>query len=190
VILGLDKKPIKIQKMLLMSSFQELHLYMIEHYTKVKVDNNKILFSEHTLRTFLPKHIKKAGDRYKQMCGCQTCVIFKDMYQCVKIWREKLISKQQVLIDSLPQSRANSEKRKDLDDYKLSVMKDNSIFPERAWNAAAELVCDKVVIHVNVGEVLTAKPFHKFGCVMGVCPDCPKWKDIIPLLETKCTDLI
>jgi hypothetical protein len=104
---------------------------MIEHYTKMKIDNNKILFSERTLRIFLPKHIKKAGDQYKQMCGCQTWVIFKDMYQCVKIWRGKSISKQQVLMDSLPRSRANSEKRKDLDDYKLSVMKDTAYFQKR-----------------------------------------------------------
>ena len=85
VVFGHDNQPIKIQKMLLMSSYRELHLYMIDNYRDMKIDDGKVLFSETTLRNIMPRHIKKAGDRYKQMCGCQVCIIFKDMYSCLRL---------------------------------------------------------------------------------------------------------
>jgi hypothetical protein len=85
VVFGNDNQPIKIQKMLLMSSYRELHLYMIDNYRDMKIDDGKVLFSETTLRNIMPRHIKKAGDRYKQMCGCQVCIIFKDMYSCLRL---------------------------------------------------------------------------------------------------------
>ena len=62
VIHGTDNEPIKIQKMLLMASYRELHLYMIDNYKGMIGDDGKILFSKNTLRKLMPKHIKKAGD--------------------------------------------------------------------------------------------------------------------------------
>ncbi len=62
VIYGTDNEPIKIQKMLLMASYRELHLYMIDYYKEMIGDDGKIVFSKNTLRKLMPKHIKKAGD--------------------------------------------------------------------------------------------------------------------------------
>ncbi len=147
VIYGTDNEPIKVQKMLLMASYWELHLYMIDNYKGMIGDNGKILFSKNTLRKLMPKHIKKVGDRYKQMCGCQTCIIFKDMYACLKMWRKKYISRKQGKIDAIHQCSCTLTARQDqLDEYISKVMKDGEITLVRAWDAAAELACPKVEI--------------------------------------------
>jgi hypothetical protein len=85
VILGLDNQPLKIQKMLLMASYQELHLYMKDNYTGMVLNDSTTLLCKRSLMRMMTKQIKKAGERYKQMCRCQTCIIFKDMYACEKI---------------------------------------------------------------------------------------------------------
>ncbi len=72
VVQGDDNLPKKIQKWLLMSSYWELHLYMIENFQGMMTDGGDIWYSESTIRRIMPKNIKKAGERYKQMCGCQT----------------------------------------------------------------------------------------------------------------------
>jgi hypothetical protein len=55
VVLGHDNQPIMIQKMLLMSSYRELHLYMIDNYRDMMMDNGTVLFSECTLRKIMPR---------------------------------------------------------------------------------------------------------------------------------------
>jgi hypothetical protein len=150
VVYGNDNQPLKIKKMILMSSYRELHLYMIDNYRDMKMDDGKVLFSECTLRKIMPRHIKKAGDRYKQMCGCQVCIIFKDMYSCLRPWRKKFISRLQTKIGAMQQcSRNRSSKQDILDEYKSKVMHNNTIVPERAWNAVAELACPKVDIKMT-----------------------------------------
>ena len=83
VIYGADEKPLKIQKKLLMSSYRELRLYMIDNYSGMVINEDTVLYSESTLMKIMPNHIKKAGERYKQMCGCQTCIIYKLKLCCI-----------------------------------------------------------------------------------------------------------
>jgi hypothetical protein len=150
VVYGDNNQPLKIQKMLLMSSYRELHLYMIDNYREMKMDDGKILFPECTLRKIMPRHIKKAGERYKQMCGCQVCIIFKDMYSCLRLWRKKFISRLQTKIDAMHQGSHGRSTRQDiLDAYKSKVMHNDTIVPERAWNVVAELACPKVDIEMT-----------------------------------------
>jgi hypothetical protein len=47
-----------------MSSYCELHLYMIENYKGMLTDDGKIHFSENTLCRLMTKHVKKAGNQY------------------------------------------------------------------------------------------------------------------------------
>jgi len=144
VVRDVDNKPVQIQKRLLMSSYRELHLYMIENYKGMLNDEGKIRFSEDTLRRLMPTQIKKAGDRYKQMCGCQCCVICKDMYQNLKLWRKRYIKTKQQEIDGMQvQSRFRTTKTEELASYKFKVMDGNeNIHPERAWDASAQLACE------------------------------------------------
>ena len=105
VIFDTDNKPIKIQKKLLMGSYRELRLYMIDNCSDMIIKEYTVLYLESTLMKIMPKHIKKAGERYKQMCGCQTCIIFKDMYSCLRTWRKRFMVRQQSIIDVMPRSR-------------------------------------------------------------------------------------
>jgi hypothetical protein len=116
-VYGMDNKPILIQKMLLMASYCELQNYLIEHYPGMVLDEDKVLFLEPTVRAIMPKHIKKAGDWYKQMCGCQTCIISKNMYACVKMWQSKFVARERVNINTMNQGREKVLKQERLDEY-------------------------------------------------------------------------
>ncbi len=65
MIYGTDEKPLKIQKKVLMSSYRELRLYIIDNYPGVVINEDTVLYSESTLMKIMPNHIKKAGKRYK-----------------------------------------------------------------------------------------------------------------------------
>jgi hypothetical protein len=123
------------------------------------LDDSTVLFSKTNLMTLMPNHIKKARERYKQMCGCQTCIIFKDMYSCVKIWHKRYIARHQVKINSMNHWSCNKTTQQfALNEYTSKVQKDGEIFPVRAWDGESVLACPKVEIN-NGGEL---KAFHKF----------------------------
>ncbi len=84
-----------------MCLYRELHLYIIDNFKGMTTDTHEIRYSELTLQRLMPNHVKKAGEHYKQMCGCQTCVIFKDIYQNVRLWRKKFINQKQLEIDGM-----------------------------------------------------------------------------------------
>jgi hypothetical protein len=85
-----------------MSFYHELHLYMIDNNKEMLIDDGKNHFSENSLHRVMPKHIKKAGNRYKQMCGCQCCVICKDTSQELKKVRIKIYCIKKYLLDLDP----------------------------------------------------------------------------------------
>ena len=160
VIFDTNNKPIKIQKKLLMGSYRELRLYMIDNYSGMVINEDTVLYSESTLMRITPKHIKKAGECYKQMCGCQTCITFKDMYSCLQIWRKRFNVRQQVIINVMLRSREKTAMQDELNTYKAKMISDNVIIPVRAWDAAAELSCPKICIRLNEDED-AGKYFHK-----------------------------
>ena len=193
VVMGDDNLPLQIQKRLLMCSYRELHLDMIDNFKGMITEDGEVRYSEVTIRKLMPNHVKKAGDRYKQMCGCQTCVIFKDMYQNVRLWRKKFINRKQLEIDGMiSRSRARTTLINQLEMYKGKVLDDdgNTVIPERAWDAAAQLACPKVELAIDGNDDSIVRCFHKFGCVMGECNACPKWHSLIPAEERECTDYI
>jgi hypothetical protein len=176
-----------------MSSYHKLHLYMIENYKGMLTDDGKIHFSEDTLRCNMPKHIKKAGNRYryKQMCGCQYCVICKDMHQNLNLWRKRYTKPKQQKIDRMQaKPRLRTTKTEQLASYKLKVMDNHdNMHPERAWAASAQLACEKNNIgSTGANGVCDVKGFHQFGCGKGDCNQCPKWNTIIPEEELLCAD--
>ncbi len=187
VIYRTDKKPLKIQKKLLMSLYSELCLYMIDNYPGMVLNEDTVLYSESTLRRRMPNHIKKAGERYKQMCGYQTCIIFKDMYFCLQIWRKRFICNHQSIIDTMQRSCAKNNMQERLDVNKSTMMADETIILVRAWDAAAQIACPKIKVNLY-GNEDAGKYFHKFGCVMGECNECPKWSDHISDMGMNCTN--
>jgi hypothetical protein len=57
---------------------------------------------------------------------------------------------------------------------------------ERVWNYALRLACPKLEIP-SYDEELPIHSFHKFGCALGICDNCPQWNDFIPQMEQDCT---
>jgi hypothetical protein len=51
------------------------------------------------------------------------------------------------------------------------------------------MVCPNVEIQSN-DEELPSRFFHKFGCTLGVCDECPQWNDSIPQMKRDCTEAI
>jgi hypothetical protein len=137
----------------------------------------------------MPKHIKKAGYQYKQMCGCQACIISKNMYACVEMWRKKYVARARVSINDMPCCREKVLKQERLDEYIAKVMVDKCISPERAWDAISGLACPKIEIQ-STDEDFTFCSFHKFGCTLDVCDECPQWNDFIHQMGRDCTDVI
>jgi hypothetical protein len=78
VVIEQDILPVQIQKMLLMSSYQELHLYMIENKLSMVLDDSIVLFSERLLMRLMPKHIQKPVE------DTSTCVAAKHAF-CSRI---------------------------------------------------------------------------------------------------------
>jgi hypothetical protein len=64
------------------------------------------------------------------------------------------------------------------------------VVPEWAWDAVAKLACPKVELAIDVNNDNIVRCFHKFGCVMGECNECPKWSILISAKELECTDYI
>jgi hypothetical protein len=124
-----------------------------QHYPGMVINEDTVLYSESTLMKIMPNHIKKAGERYKQMCGCQTCIIYKDMYSCLRIWRMKFIRNQHSIIDTMQRSCAkNNMQQERLDIYKSIMTADNMIIPVRAWDATEKIVRQKIKVNLNGNE--------------------------------------
>jgi hypothetical protein len=60
------------------------------------------------------------------MCGCQPCVIFKDMYQNSRLWRKKFINRKQLEIGGMiAWSQARTAMVYQLESYKRYVLDDD-----------------------------------------------------------------
>jgi len=101
-----------------------LQLEMIANYPGMVVGNNKVLFSEPTLRKIMPKHVKLATKRYKLMCGCQSCVIVNDMYDCLLAWRIKKLLLLEYRLSKMEDGVEKLEKQVEFEHYRNFIMVD------------------------------------------------------------------
>ncbi len=74
MVYGDDNLPMKIQKRLLMSSYQELHLYMIENFPGMLTNGGGLWNSESMICKMMPKNIKKAES------ATNRCVVVRLIY--------------------------------------------------------------------------------------------------------------
>ena len=175
--MGDDNLPLWKQKRLLMCLYRKIHLDIIDSFKDILTYDVEISYSEMTIQRLMPNNFKKAGDRYKQMCGCQTCIMFKDMYQNFRLWRKKLINRKQLELDGMiARSQARTILVDQLESYKRKVLGDgwNTMIPEQAWDVVAQLACLKVELAIDGNDGSIVRCFHKFGCVMNECNACPK----------------
>jgi hypothetical protein len=67
---------------------------MIEHFDRAN-EGKRVLILETKLREILKTsccHIKKMSAREKLMCGCETCIIFNYMHECLNLFKKRYIT--------------------------------------------------------------------------------------------------
>ena len=52
---------------------------------------HKVLISDTTLRLFIPPQVRKMTPKLRQICGCEICIITKDMNIDLNIYRTRLV---------------------------------------------------------------------------------------------------
>ena len=162
---------------------------MIESFEDAIGADNTVIVSESKLRDILKtscSHVKKMTARKKLMCGCETCIIFDDMHQCLNLFRKKYITNTQKEIQAMRDGRSKQLANAKLDDY-INQVCSNPITKTpkfcTGWDAATCLGCAPVEID--------GRYYSPFSCVLRDCALCrDNWMDTIPTRERTCTDMI
>ena len=122
------------------------------------------------------------------MCGCETCIIFDDMHECLCLFWKRYISSMKREINQMQDGQRKFDLSAKLETYMSQVCSDptnNEHEPmyNNGWDAASALGCSPVTI----GD----RQYCKFGCALRECPDCcNSWEQLIPPMERECTEQI
>jgi hypothetical protein len=170
--------PVCVQKMMLMCNPCILHNHMIEHFNYA-TEGNCVLISEAKVRQILKTsccHIKKMFARKKLMCGCETCIIFDDIQECLNLFRQKKITRMKRELQGMRDSRRKFDASAKLEtciEQVCTNCTDQSPKYKSGWDAASTLGCPPVTIDDRC--------YCRFPCALGECTECyNKWKDVIP----------
>jgi hypothetical protein len=76
----------RMNKILLQIPVRELHNDLLSTdpligLPGVRDCSGNILISDTKLRSMLPKHLRMMSDRYKIMCGCESCIQMYNLHQ-------------------------------------------------------------------------------------------------------------
>ena len=52
----------------------------------------KVLISDTTLKLFIPPQVRKMSHKLRQICGCELCIITKDMYIGLNVFRKIFVT--------------------------------------------------------------------------------------------------
>ena len=182
------RQPVRVQKMMLMCNPRILHNHMIEHFEDATEGNREVI-SESKLRDILKtscSHVKKMSAREKLMCGCETCVIFEDIHECLNLVWKKYIMRLKRELQGMRDGRRKFDLPAKLDTYIQQVCKNpTDLHPKykSGWDAASQLGCP----HVTIDN----RYYCRFQCAVQECTECSNiWKDLIPAMERECTERI
>jgi hypothetical protein len=182
--------PLRIQKMMLMCNPRVLHNHMIEHFDGA-TEGNCVLILENKLRELLKlscSHIKKMSSREKMMCGCETCIIFNDMHECLNLFRKQNIARVNRELNTMQDGHRKFDLSAKLQTYMNQVCSNpnNHHYDPRyksGWDAASALGCPPVTID--------GRQYCKFACSLRECPECcDSWERFLPTMERECTKRI
>jgi hypothetical protein len=75
-----------MNKILLQIPVRELHNILCNEDTLIGLESvrycaGKLLISDTKMREMLPAHLRMMSDRYKIMCGCETCIQMHNVHQ-------------------------------------------------------------------------------------------------------------
>jgi hypothetical protein len=127
---------------------------MIEHFDDA-TESNRVIISETKVREILKMsccHVKKMSSREKLMCGCETCIIFDDMHECLNLFRKRYITRIKRDVEGMRDgSRRKLDLSGKLETYIHQVCSnpnDHQHHPKHksGWGAASVLGCPPVTI--------------------------------------------
>ena len=169
IIKDKEKKKIRVPKLLLSISVRELHNQMIRPvhdggFAGSRDGNGDVIISDTALRYFLPSNLRPMADRYKQLCGCETCLVPQRMQQTLNAWRLRRIKYLQLNGDT---ERARK--------YEEVVHQDGKHLHPTSKSAMLTMVCPEV----------TGCDVPHWNCVLRRCKKCPQY--VIPEEENDCS---
>jgi hypothetical protein len=175
------KKTKTVGKLLLQIPIRELHNDLVLAAEKGDLPglldlNGRIVVSDTSLRNILPPQLRRATERHKQMCGCETCLTPRSHQQSLNSWRDR----------HLRQLKENEENELVVENkivmqqqyttYKGFVRPEGRTRHGKPHHAVLEIMCAKIV---ELGH-------HNWSCVLRRCELCPKFP--IPAEESKTDD--
>lgn len=154
-VLGEEQKR-RVGKLLLEIPVRELHCLMMATLEEgglamARDENGKSIISDTTLRNIIKYDIpqlKKATDRHKQMCGCETCITIASHQKSLNAWRFRCLRSLEA---------------------KIKTACDGS---EERHNASLAKQDYKSHVFTETGEPIHPKPRHALESIMCKPLDC------------------
>jgi hypothetical protein len=170
-----QKKSTRVGKLLLQIPLRELHNNLVEASEKNEIPgllhDGRCVVSDTALRNILPKNLRRATQRHKQMCGCETCLQPRSQQECLNRWRERWLRSLAREAKEELDTEVKALKQKRYDTYKSLVKPGGNTWHERPHHAVKEIMC----------QVVDVVDHHKFACVLRQCKLCPPFP--VPLEE-------
>ena len=87
----ITKARVRKQKMFYVSSVREMHNKMIQPVNQggfdgARNEDGDVVISDTILRNSLPKNLRKMTDSHMQLCGCEVCIISKNLVPVLNKW--------------------------------------------------------------------------------------------------------
>ena len=162
-------------------------------FVDARDENNKVRFSEKTVRTYWPNWLKIMTENDKNMCACETCQTMNDLHVAYTAKRRKLVARAEVKLKDMPErSRADRREKftleKDLKEYREATfirVEGRADKPVHAdgWAACSQYGCGarKSIEGHNYR-------FIPYCCQKGDCVKCNEVGYIPPRFETTVVD--
>ena len=121
---------------LLCCPFRKLHNQCIKHPDQggfpgacdwSDPNNPKVLLSDTMLRALAPRNLVKMTDSQKMLCGCETCIMAKELLFVLNYWNTLAFKS----MENKAKKLSGTEKRKALSDAeKFKMEQPNTSIPE------------------------------------------------------------
>ena len=152
---GVDGKKTPVANCLLQCLHVKVHNDMIKSpaegdFAGAMDKSDKVIISDTALRLNRPKNLKPMTNRHKQMCGCETCIVSKQLLLTLNEWRRRHVQ------------RLENESRQRHDRYK------QQLFFCQHKDVKSEMM--SVMCEPCDGQTLP-----RWKCVIRSCKDCPEY---------------
>ena len=87
--------PVRLQKIMLMCNLRVLDNHLIEHFDDA-TESNCVLISETKLGNYSRRRVptsRRCPLVKKIMCGCENCILFDDMHECLNLYQKRYIKR-------------------------------------------------------------------------------------------------